>query len=254
MQPAKRALVEYRKPRNTALKRGILFTILTIFCVTCFWYALSGVNAPPCPLSVDPGNNGKNCSTGGNGSARPSALGATLSGQANSKTTATTGNSHVAVGAQKVAGTNSRGSGGGSSIGPAGSGNIANITTSNSAMSSIASAGSPGGAGGSSNPLICRSECQTTGLTCQTACSRQYNVTSQTQNWTMCMQTCSSKISVCANSCLSGVKPPSNAQVPTASGSAQASSSSQSGTALRSKPTPSLPIPDSSSSSSSSSQ
>jgi hypothetical protein len=246
MQPAQRALVVYRKPRNTALKRGILFTVLTIFCVICFWYALSGVNSPPCPLSVDPGNNGSACGTGSSGSARPSGLGAILSGQASNKRTPTTGNSRVAVGPQKDSGSNNRGGGGGRSIGPAGSGNIASVSASNSAIASA------GAAGGSSNPLACRSQCQTTGLTCQTACSRQYNVTNQTQNWSTCMQTCSSKISVCANSCLSGLKPPSNAQVPVASGSAQASGASQSGTGLRSKPTPSLPIqmPDSSSSSS----
>jgi len=41
MQTAKLAYVKSTRPRNTAFKRGIVFTALTIFSVVCFWYAFS---------------------------------------------------------------------------------------------------------------------------------------------------------------------------------------------------------------------
>jgi hypothetical protein len=248
MELAKRTQVQTLKPGRTPLRRGILFTALTIFCVICFWYALSGVSSPPCPLSVGQGTDSTACGTGSGGHARPSGLGAILSGQANSKTTLSAGNSHVPVGSQPTSGGNSRS--GGKSVSPAGGSSITSASAGGLAMSNATS----GGSSGSSNPLTCRSQCQTSGLTCQTACARQYNVTSQTQNWATCMQTCGSKMSVCANSCLSGLKPPSNAQVPVASSAAQSASGSRSGSGPATKATPSLPIqmPDSSSSSSSS--
>ena len=88
MQPAKRAYVKPTKPKNAALRRGVLFTVLTIFCVVCFWYAFSSVNAPPCPLSNSPAssdNKNTGCGTGSGGHARPSGLGAIASSQATDK-------------------------------------------------------------------------------------------------------------------------------------------------------------------------
>ena len=173
MELAKRTQVQTVKPGRTALRRGILFTILTIFCVICFWYALSGVNSPPCPLSVGQGTDSSACSTGSGGQARPSGLGAILSGQANSKTMLSTGNSHVPVGSQPTPGGSNRG--GGQSLNPAAGSSITSVSAGGLAMSNAASLGSSG----SSNPLTCRSQCQTSGLTCQTACARQYNVTNR---------------------------------------------------------------------------
>jgi hypothetical protein len=248
MQPAKLAYVKSAKPRNTALRRGIVFTVLTIFCVVCFWYAFSGVNPPPCPLSSNPANGDNTaCGVGSGGRARPTGLGAILSGQATDKTTLTTGNSHLPTGPVQVSGARS----GGGGFHPAGGSSITSVSASNTAISG---AGSSATAGDSSNPLMCRSQCQTSSSTCQMTCSRQFSATNQTQSWMTCMQTCSSKMSTCANSCLSGVKPPPNVQVPLANSATQANGGAQSGTQTRSKPTPSLPIqmPDSSSSSSSS--
>jgi hypothetical protein len=248
MQTAKLAYVKSTKPRNTALKRGIVFTALTIFCVVCFWYAFSGVNPPPCPLSSNPANGDNTaCGVGSGGRARPAGLGAILSGQATDKRTPAIGNSHLPTGPVKVSGDNSGAGGGG--FHPAGGSSITSASASNPAVS-----GSSTNAGSSSNPLMCRSQCQTSTSTCQMTCSQQFNATNQTQSWMTCMQTCSSKMNTCTNSCVSGVKPPSNVQVPLANSTPQATGGSKSGTQTRSKPTPSLPIqmPDSSSSSSSS--
>src|ERR1700744_2088257 len=109
MELAKRAQLPSVKPNRTGLTRGVLFTVLTIFCAICFWYAFSGVNSPPCPLSVGSGKDNSACGTGSGGQARPSGLGAALSGQANSKVTPTTGNSHVPVGSQQTPGGGNRG-------------------------------------------------------------------------------------------------------------------------------------------------
>ena len=112
MQPAKLAYVKPAKPTNAALKRGAVFTVLTLFCVVCFWYAFSLVNPPPCPLSSNPANSDNTaCGTGSGGRARPAGLGAILSGQATDKRTPSTGNSHLPTGPAKVSGENSRGSG-----------------------------------------------------------------------------------------------------------------------------------------------
>lgn len=174
MQPAKLAYVKPAKPTNAALKRGAVFTVLTLFCVVCFWYAFSLVNPPPCPLSSNPANSDNTaCGTGSGGRARPAGLGAILSGQATDKRTPSTGNSHLPTGSAKVSGDSSRGGGGG--LRPAGGSSITSASASNTA-----GAGSSARAGGSSNPLMCRSQCQTSNSTCQMTCSRQFSATNQT--------------------------------------------------------------------------
>ena len=73
---------------------------------------------------------------------------------------------------------------------------------------------STGAADSGTNTLSCRSGCQTGNSTCQSACYQQYTITTQTQSWSRCMQTCGTKLSVCSNNCVTGIK--SSADSPTA--------------------------------------
>jgi hypothetical protein len=192
------------------LKRAIIFTSLVIFCVVCFWYALSGVNTPP------PAQEGATSSH----TANPSQSGGRPS-QAGAGQTPTSGNSKITVGAGS-------GGGGGGGSGPA----------------TAATTNARGGA--ASNPLLCKSLCQTNNSMCQAACYQSHSVTDDTPGWIACMQACNVRTGSCATGCANGAAPPPPVPpIPTAS-SAKPSSASTS--PAQSKPTPSLPIqmPDSS--------
>jgi hypothetical protein len=243
MHPADRSLVRPVPPKNPALKRGILFTFLTIFSGTCFWFALSGVKPPPCPLSplssAGTAQDTTTCGPGSAGQARPSSSSGAMPMQGGSQLTPSAGNSHVAIGPSPL-GAGGRGGGSGGSTGGG---------SASAAISTVASNGR--GSDTSSNPLTCRSQCQTSNSTCQATCSRGHNVTTDTQGWLSCVQSCNSKAGICANACFSGIKPPTNPELPAASATA-----GQAATPSRSAATPPLAIqmPDSSSSSSSSGQ
>ena len=211
------------------MKRAAIFTVLIISIVACFWYALSGVEAP------------KTASLGSGGKATPSSSGSAKPSQARGGQTQGSGNG--AALSQGNSGHGSAGAGG-SSGGASGD--------SGQAASNVATTSSGGGSSSSSsNPLTCRMQCQDRTSTCEATCYRSYDVTNQTPGWSACMQTCNTKGNACSNTCGSGiVSPLSNPPMPAAIAPSAAKPPSQSAK------TPSLPIqmPDSSTSSSSSGQ
>jgi len=102
---------------------------------------------------------------------------------------------------RKGGATNPAGAPGGTMNSAASSGGTAGATKGPSGSAAGGGVTSPAASSGNAGAWACQITCQKDSASCQGNCYQQFNVTNETQYWNQCMQSCGTKLSVCASNC-----------------------------------------------------